>query len=151
MSPLDLLQAIDGCSSRPCRPPLDRSLRVFENIRLGDDSPFTEQEQALDNILQFANISFPVEAGQQFEGTGTERSPLEILRSGQPSGKLLYENGNIPNPLPKRRNDKKNDIQPIVEIEAETSFPDLPVQPLEAAPGPGARRGAKPWRGRSEE
>ena len=101
---------------------------MFYNIRLGDDSPFTEQEQALDNILQLANISFPAEARQQFEGAGTERSQLEALRSGQPSGKLPYQNGNIPNSLPKRRNDKKNDIQPIVEIEAKTSFPDLPVE-----------------------
>ena len=84
-----------------------------------EDRTGTENHRPFNEVLEFADITWPAPADKGLYRFGSDRGDLPIHAPGVLSSKVIDQNRNVVGALPKGRNVDWEDFQPIVEIGAE--------------------------------
>jgi len=85
----------------------------------------TDDDQALNEVTQFANVAGPGVTEEDFERAVTEFARFLAVAGAEFIEEMTSENGNVSGAIPQRRNEKRNDVQTVKKILAETAVSDF--------------------------
>jgi len=104
------------------RTSLERKMSRLDHIALADD------DGALDDVFQLANVSRPVMHLQRGERVGRQPELLRSFRLAVSGHEVLREKADVADTLPQRRKLYARDVQTIKQILAEILFRDGTIE-----------------------